>query len=127
MHRSQIFSAVSISVSAFVIWLFIVTQVQPDKNDTLIVVTFFVSLAVWLGSVCASLLYVAKLRQNNREVIYAHIKPSIRQGLLIACSLSTLLFLQMIRVLSVWDALLVIFIVVLFELALRQKDPITKA
>ncbi|HEY1075036.1 MAG TPA: hypothetical protein VGE59_05105 [Patescibacteria group bacterium] len=127
MNRSQIFSAVSISASALAVWIFIVTQVQPDKNDPLIISTFFLSLAVWLGSLLAAIIYTMKVRKNNREVIYAHIRPSIRQGLLIATSLSTLLFLQMIRVLSVWDAILVIFIVILFELALRQNDPMTKA
>lgn len=120
MTKNHLFSAVSVSGSAFAVWIFLVTQVPPKADDILIMATFFVSLAVWLGSLSAFLLYKLRVRQSNREVIYAHITPSIRQGLLIGATVSVLLYLQFLRVLSISDAVIVMIIPVLFELALRN-------
>lgn len=126
MSRNQVFSTVSITASAFVVWLFIFTQVQPNKSDILIMTTFFVSLITWLGCLLSFLFYKLKVTRGNREVIYAHIAPSIRQGFLISTTLGAILFLQLIRVVSTWDISLVIIVAILFEVAFRQSPRSTK-
>ena len=121
MTKLHTFSIVSVTASAFAVWLYIVTQVKPDKGDILIMLTFFVSLLVWVGSLFAYGLYMYKTHQNNGEVIYAHIGPSIRQGFIIAGTCVVLLFLKLIRVVSAWDIVIVIAIAVALELGLRQQ------
>lgn len=127
MTRSRLFGVVSITLSAFATWIYLITQVQPDRNDSFIFIAFFVSQTVWIGSVLAAIIYFTKVRKGNREIIYAHINPSIRQGFLIASYLSGLLFLQFLRVLSAWDALLILCVFILFEIAARHTHTTGKA
>ncbi len=122
MGKLHTFSMISITASAFAVWLYIFTQVQPDRGDLLIMITFFVSLLVWVGSAIAYGLFTYKTRQNNGEVIYAHIAPSIRQGFIVAGTCVVLLFLSLIRVISAWDIFIVIAIAIALELGLRQRE-----
>lgn len=120
MTQHQIFGAVSISLCALATWIYIVTQVKPNPNDVQIMGTFFLTMLVWMGSLLASLIYAYRIRRSNREVIYAHLIPSVRQGFIIAATVTLVLFLQYLRVLSWWDALLVVVGAFLFEIAFRQ-------
>ncbi len=88
--------------------------------------TFFASFVVWVGSLFSYYFFMAKIKRNNREVIYALIKPSVRQGFFVSGTLALLLFLQLLRVLSLWDALLVILVPIFFEIALRQSPNLRK-
>jgi hypothetical protein len=126
MTKQQQFSVISIIASSFAVWLFIVTQVQPNRNDLFTLVIFFISLIIWAGSIIAIFLFNMRLKQSNREIIYAHIKPSVRQGFLISTAIALLLFLQLIRVISVWDALLVLSVFLLFEYAMRDVPALKK-
>jgi hypothetical protein len=121
MTHSQRFGVVSVIASSFVVWLYVITQVQPNKNDILMITTFFISLIVWLGSLIAYTIYSNRVRRDNREIIFAHIQPSIRQGFLISSTIAMLLFLQLIRVVTIWDAILVVLVAVLFESATRHN------
>src|SRR5256885_190942 len=100
MTREQRFGVISITASSFAVWLYLVTQVQPDKNDMLIMITFFLSLIVWLGSLIAFIIYAARVKQSNREIIYAHIRPAVRQGFLVSGTLAMILFLKQLRVIT---------------------------
>ncbi len=126
MTREQLFGVISVSISALTIWCYILFAVQPDKNDYLLMVTFFLAFVVWFGSLISTILYLIKVRRNNREVIYAHIKPSIRQGFLIASTLAILMVLQLLRVITVWDGFIVVIVTFVFEIAFQQKTPVRK-
>lgn len=128
MTQHQIFGAVSISLCALATWVYIVTQVRPNPNDVQIMATFFLTMLIWVGSVLASLIYVVRIRRSNREVIYAHLIPSVRQGFIISATLTLIMFLQYLRVLSWWDALLVVVGAFLFEIAFRHplRQPLSK-
>jgi hypothetical protein len=120
MTQHQIFGAVSISLCALATWIYIVTQVQPNPHDVQIMATFFLTMLIWVGSLLASVICITRIRRSNREVIYAHVIPSVRQGFIISATLTLILFLQYLRVLSWWDALLVIVGAFLFEIAFRH-------
>lgn len=126
MDRNKRFTVISLSLSSFVIWVYILTQVQPNKNDAFLLFTFFLSFIVWLGSALAFLLYTQKVKRGNREVVYAHVAPSVRQGFILATTMAMLLFLQIWRVIAIWDAVLVILVAILFELGLRHNHPTGK-
>ena len=126
MTKQQQFSVVSIIASSLAVWLFIVTQVQPNKNDIFTLVIFFLSFIIWLGSLLTVWFYQLRVKQSNREVIYAYVKPSLRQGFLISFTLAFLLFMQYLRVMTIWDAGLVVLVFVLFEFALRDTAMLGK-
>lgn len=127
MNRIKLFGAVSLTASAFTIWLYIVTQVQPDKSNISLLITFFASFIIWLGSLLATAFYFAKIHRGNREVIYAHIKPSIRQGFIVSATIAMLLILQMLHVLSLWDTFIVLVVALVFEIGAQQRPKITKS
>ncbi len=120
MTPPQRFSAVSLSVSAFVTWVFIVTQITPQPSDGLLMTTFFGSFIVWLGSLLTFAGYKIRLARSNREIIYAHIMPSIRQGFLISATVATVLFIQFLGVVSTWDVVLVILVATCVEIAAQR-------
>ncbi|MBI3261229.1 hypothetical protein HYZ64_02545, partial [Candidatus Berkelbacteria bacterium] len=57
----------------------------------------------------------------NREVIFAHLPVAARHAALIAGLVTTLAILQTLRVLSTWEVILIVFIMILVELAARSK------
>lgn len=116
------FYYVSLSASAFAVWLYLVTQVPADPRNTNVMILFFLSFTAWLTSLLAFVFFMLKVKKGNREVIYAHIKPSIRQGLIISGTIAALLLLQLLNVLSLWDASLIIVVAIMFEIGLRQSD-----
>lgn len=122
MTKTRLFTVVSITASCFAVWLYIVTQTQPNRQDTFLFILFYTTFIVWVGSAIAMLLYRIRVAKSNRQVIYAYVKPSIRQGFIISSTLATLLFLQMIHVISLWETSLVIIVAILFEMALRQSS-----
>ncbi len=121
MTKGKLFTTVSITASCFAVWLYIVTQIQPNREDTFVIAAFFITGIVWLGSLLSFLLYKYRVAKSNRQIIYAYIQPSVRQGFLVSTTLAMLLFLQMLRVVGAWEISLVIVVAILFEVALRHS------
>jgi hypothetical protein len=122
MTPKQTFYAISFAASGLAIWLYIVTQVPANIHDFKIMAIFFVSLTMWLGSIASFGLFRYRVWRSNGEVIFAHIKPAMRQGSIIALTITLLLFLQVINVINWWETLLVIVGAFLFERALNQPE-----
>ena len=116
----HIFFATSCGLSGFAVWLYLTTQIPADSHNPKLVGLFFLSFVTWLASLIGFILFQLKLRRGNREVVYAHIRPSIRQGILIASTIALLLFLKMYDVITWWETILVIAGASLFEIALRE-------
>lgn len=116
-----LFAAVSVTASALILWLYIITQITPNPHDIALMAAFFLSLFTWIAATIAIALYIYRVRAGNREIIYAHVPTSIRQGVLISLTVITLLFLQFLRVLSGIDVFIIIGVAVLYELAARRQ------
>lgn len=122
MTKGKLFTTVSITASCFAAWLYIVTQIQPNRHDTFLIAAFFITGIVWFGALLAFLLYKYRVARSNRQVIYAYIRPSVRQGYIISITLAMILFLQMLRVIGAWEVSLVVVVAILFEAALRHSN-----
>ena len=122
MNRGLLFLIISITASAFVVWVDLILFVPPKLSNVGLVIAFFVTLIIWLGSFLAWLIYFIRLKRTNREIIYATVMPSIRQGLVISLTIAGLLFLQLVRVLTIWDGILIILVAGLFELAVNRSE-----
>lgn len=121
MTPRQRFMGVSIALSGLAVWLYLVTQVTANRNDPMLLGLFFVSLTVWVASAIAIGLFAYRVKKGNREVIFAHLKPAIRQGLIIAITFSCLLLLRMFELTSWWETLLIIIGAIIFEIALSGQ------
>jgi len=114
-----LFSSMLIALGLFIFLLF---SVDPYQADILQKSLFFASIfIILLGSITLINFYL-KVSLSNREVIFSQLKPAFRQGFLIAAGAVFLLFLQTIRVLSVWEAIILVVALILIELYFRRES-----
>ncbi len=121
MKQKLLFLALSTGLSGFVIWIYVVTQITADLTNYAILSLFFTSLTVWVSALLSSLLFLWRLKSSNGEIIYAHVKPSLRQGIICAVTLSLILLLKMFNLVGFWEILLVVIGASLFEIAFSSK------
>lgn len=119
--KRALFSLFSLTLLAFGGWLTILFNVDPLKADRFILVALYASLLIFIMGLTTFIGYGVRLLLSNREVIYAHFTPSLRQGTLIAFAVVGLLFLQSLRVLSVIDAGAFLLATFLLELFFRAR------
>jgi hypothetical protein len=119
--KKNLFSLFTITLLAFGGWLTILFNVDPLKADNFVLVALYASLFLFLAGLLTFIGFGVRIYLSNREIIYAHLTPSIRQATLLAFALVGLLFLQSLRVLSIIDAGAFLLAIILLELFFRSK------
>jgi len=119
--KQALFSLFAITLLAFGGWVTILFNVDPNRADNFIFAALYASLFLFIMGILSFIGFGIRILLSNREVIYAHLAPSVRQATLVAFALVGLLFLQSLRVLSVIDAGAFILAVLLIELFFRAK------
>jgi len=114
-------SMIAAAVGALVGALIMVT-IDPATADILTKVALAGSCFLLVSGLATPALFWGKVSASNREVIYANFSIAVRQGILLALVVTTLLVLQAVRALSWWDAVLVIAGGFFIELALRSRS-----
>lgn len=82
---------------------------------------FYLMFFLFWGSLFGIVGFYLKIWASRREVIFAHIAPTLRQSALVGLALTGLLFLFQIKVLNWWVAILFILAVLLIELFFRRR------
>lgn len=118
MKPIQVFLSVSTATSAFVVWLYIVTQLPTNGKNYATIVLFFLSLTIWFAALLSYLIYTYRLHTGNNEIKYAIIGPAIRHGSICAFTLSLILLLKVFHIVGLWEIILVIGGALCFEIAL---------
>lgn len=119
--KQALFSLFSITLLAFGGWLTIFFNLDPLRADNFILAALYASLFIFITGSLTFIGFGLRILLSNREVIYAHLPPSLRQATLAALALVGLLFLQSLRVLSVIDAGAFVLAILLIELFFRAK------
>jgi hypothetical protein len=99
----------------------ILLAVDPMTADALVVAAFFTSIFLVLAGLAVPILFWGRTTAGNREVVFANFPIALRQGVLVASTLTVLLILQAVRALSWWDAVLVVAAAGFIELAFRSR------
>lgn len=115
------FSLFTITLLSFGGWLTILFNVDPTRADRFIMVALYASIFLFLLGLLTFIGFGIRVLLSNREVIYAHFNPSLRQATLAAFAVVGLLFLQSLRVLSAIDAGAFVLAILLLELFFRAK------
>lgn len=113
-----IFSLLLFSLGAWIIMLF---NIDPYKTDILTHLAFLSSLFLWLSCLITLLEYRFRLTVSNRELIYAHLPIALRHGLQISCAVTMLLAFQLMRVLNLFDAVLILAVILTSELYFNAR------
>jgi len=119
--RLYLFCLVSTIIIAFGLTFVLLMGVNPYQSPVWIIILFYTNLTILIAGILALIGFYYKIQISNREVIFSHIYPTLRQGVLIAIVLVGLLFLKQIDSLNWWAALLLVMSVLLLELFFRSK------
>ena len=110
-----------ISLFSFFVLVFIITQIDPEKNWQSKMFFF----AAFFFALCGVLnLFFLRLRRKNmrEEMLGENIILSFRQSILLAILATGLLFLQSLRMLAWWDGMLVMAGIFLVELYFLSRE-----
>lgn len=97
-------------------------NLDPFTSPFWVISLFYIVLFCFVLSFFAIVMFYLKVWASNREVIFAHLVPTLRQSALISLVLVTLLFLQQLRVLNWWVGSLVIVAIIFIELYFRKSQ-----
>lgn len=119
--KSQLFGLFTVTLLALGIFLAIFLNSDPNVADIFTKTAFFVSIFLFTGGFLTFLGFYLRIYFSNREVIYNNLPIAFRQAVLISFLLTGLLALQSLRVLSIWDAIIFVVVVILIELYFRSR------
>lgn len=111
---------VSLCLAGF-LWFILFVSVNPAQAPFWIIMLFYITLFIALASVIALFAFNWKVKAGNKEVIYSHIGPTLRQSIFISLFLVSCLFLEQLKVLNWWVASLLIVAMLLLEMYYRSR------
>lgn len=97
-------------------WLFVVFNIDPTEADLVSMLFFYFGLFLSiLGIVSVGSLWLKIRFLKSEEVVFRHVKKTFRQGTIVAFFTTLLLWLQHQRLLTWWNLLIFIILVLLIE------------
>lgn len=121
VRRIYLFSLYLTLFLSFGLSSLIFFNVNPYTSPFWMIFLFYLTFFLFWVSFFGLIGYYLKVWASNREVIFAHLLPTLRQSILISFALTGVLFLFQIKVLSWWVAILFILAVLMLELYFRKK------
>ncbi len=103
------------------LWL-VINRLDPIADERLAIPLFFVALFFFAASFMSFLGYLVRLTLYRHEVLMNHFNVSLRQGVVLAFCISAFFGLQMLRTLTWWSGILLIFLTLLIELYFVAKE-----
>lgn len=119
--RLYLFSLYSTLILSAGLVAFIIFNVNPFESPFWMILVFYAAVFLLATSFFSLLGFYLKVWATNREIIFAHLLPTLRQSLIIALGITGLLFFQQIRVLNWWVGILFLLAVGCLELFFRSK------
>ena len=106
--------------------MFIILNINPYNSPFWIILLFYLTIFFFFTSLLGLIGFYLKVWASNREVIFAYLWPTLRQGMVISGLIVALLFLQQLRSLSWWIAGLMIVALIMIELFFRSNKSIKR-
>jgi len=103
-------------------WLVVVYKLSPFSQQLLALGLFYSSLFVALIGTFTLIFYALRVWANKKEIYNAHLNTSLRQGGLLSAMVVIGLGFQRLRVLTWWDGILLLAIVLLIEFYFSSRD-----
>lgn len=103
-------------------WITVVSKLSPFMSGALALAFFYSSLFVALSGTFTLLLYYLRAAFGKKTDGSASLHASLRQGSLLSLMSCTGLVFQRLRVLTWWDALLLLSIILLVEYLFTGRE-----
>lgn len=123
MSRSlYLFGIFIASVFGWASWGLVIHKLSPYESPAPALTLFYTSLFIALTATFALLGFYLRVWLNRDEVYFQHINIALRQGVLLSIIMCTGLLFQRLRVLTWWDGLLLVLIMILVEFYFMAKE-----
>ena len=122
IHQSYLTAIALATFLSWSSWFVVIYKLSPFSQPQLSLPLFYASLFIALAGTFSLLLYFMRVWFNKKEIYNAHFNRSLRQGLLLSAMIIIGLGFQRLRVLTWWDGLLLLAIVLLIEFYFMSRD-----
>lgn len=119
--RIYLFSLYAIIFLSAGLCALIIFNVNPYESPFWMLIIFYLTLFLFLTGLFSLIGFYLKIWLANREIIFAHLLPTLRQSILISIAISGLIFFQQLKVLSWWLAGLYILALAMIELFFKSS------
>lgn len=120
-HKLYLFGLSAVTLLSLGLWLLLLINVNPYQAPTWIIITFYLTLFLIFAGTLSIIGFYVKVWASNKEVVFAHLMPTLRQSALVSFFLIGTLFLSQVKALSWWVVLLFLTSVIMLELFFRSK------
>lgn len=122
IYNTYLLSIIITTIFGWASWGVVVKKLSPFTTPELALSLFYASLFIALAGTFALFIYYLKAWKTKTHSYSTQMNTSIRQGLLISGMICSALVFQRLKVLTWWDGLLLLFIVLLIEFYFMNRD-----
>jgi Na+/melibiose symporter-like transporter len=122
IHGTYILAIFIATVFGWASWIVVLMKLSPFTTPELALSLFYTSLFVALAGTFALIIYYLRAWLNKGEIFNSHLNTALRQGMLLSAMISIGIAFQRLKVLTWWDGLLLLAIVLLIEFYFMAKD-----
>ena len=119
--KIYLFGLYLVMLVAAALGLLLFLSVNPFSAPAWIIIVFYLSILLFFTALFGIIGFYLKVWATNREVVFAHLAPTLRQSFFVSLILVGLLFLHQIGVLNWWVTIMLILAMALIELFFRYK------
>jgi len=122
IHNTYLTAILFATFLSWASWFVVLYKLSPFSQTTLALSLFYSSLFIALAGTFAMLFYFIRAWINKKEIYNVHLNTSLRQGVLLSTMIIIGLSFQRLRVLTWWDGILLLAIVLLIEFYFSSRD-----
>lgn len=119
--RLYLFTLYAFLFLSFGLLAFILVNFNPFESPPWLVILFYMAFLLFWAAFFGLIGFYFKVWASNREVIFAHLKPTLRQSFFIGIIFSGLLFLYQIKVLNWWMSAIFVVAVLMVEMYFQKR------
>ncbi len=121
-HSIYLFGIFVAATFGWASWGVVINKLSPYNSPAPALILFYTSLFIALTATFALLGYYLRVWLNKHEIYFQHINISLRQGVFLSMIMCTGLIFQRFRVLTWWDGLLLVLVMILVEFYFMAKE-----
>ncbi|MBN2306647.1 hypothetical protein JXD20_01565 [Candidatus Peregrinibacteria bacterium] len=122
IHSTYITAILIATFLSWASWFVVLYKLSPFSQPVLALSLFYSSLFIALAGTFVMLFYFLRVWVNKKEIYNVHLNTSLRQGILLSAMIIIGLAFQRLRVLTWWDGILLLAIVLLIEFYFSSRD-----
>lgn len=122
IHNTYLLSIFIATVFGWASWAVVINKLSPFTSPELALSLFYSSLFIALAGTLTLIIYYLRAWLSKGGILNAYINTSLRQGVLLSAMICIAIGFQRLKVLTWWDGLLLLAVVLLIEFYFMARD-----